>query len=211
MQRRDFFRAAILGTGALATVSLTRTSAAMVKGSVEARLHSQLAKVETRGEESRWRLLDHCASDGCAANARMRISIDALGFPSTFRSLAIDAMFATAHGAMPVRVASFQRDAVSPASKPFAFDVAGGGLAGFRAEHSRSGSAAAAITSSALLSGARPTLTAGRYLLALAHEGDLIDFDAITLEVDPAAAVVEVQGNAPTFAWLSFSVQPSST
>ncbi|MEO8458954.1 MAG: hypothetical protein ABI451_00355 [Dokdonella sp.] len=138
----------------------------------------------------------------------MRITIDALGFPDMFRSVAIDAMFATHHGLKPVRIATFQRGAVSPVSKPFAFEVDGAGLAGFRAEHAGSDADVVAIASSALLASARPTLTPGRYLLALTTASNGIDIDSIGVAADPAASVVDKTGNAPAFAWLSFSVHP---
>ena len=139
-QRRDFVRNSLFGTGAALAFALPYGRAvlnARTRFDSESELRSMLARVESSAAHQSWRLLDQCADDTCAAASRVRIVIDSLNFPQTFRALRIDAMFATVAGIKAFRIASFQPGAVSPASKPFAFEVGAAGLVGFRSEHRR--------------------------------------------------------------------------
>lgn len=206
MQRRDFLRTALASAGAAGSLAIPAVHAAR-RAEAQPTLHALLARAEGQGGDTvRWRPLDQCGSEACAASTRVRISIDRLQFPAGFGALAVDAMFATAHGIRPFRMATYQPDSLSPASKPFAFEVDAVGLAGFRAEHADVSGEALAVASSPLLGVARPALAGGRYLLVLARDGDRFDVDSIAVSAHPADAVLAGDGNAPAFACIAFSV-----
>ena len=117
----------------------------------EAPLRTQLAKLESTGALARWLPIEHCSSGACDPGENLRVQINALGFPMHFRALSIDAMFNTIHGLRPFRIAHYQPGSLSPASKPFSFNVASASLAGFRVEHALANSAAVEVAGSALL------------------------------------------------------------
>jgi hypothetical protein len=208
MQRRDFVRTALLGTGAACSLALPGAYAALA-ANTETILHSSLARLEGDDALKHWRPLDLCSSEACALPQRVRVSIDAIGIPSTFEALAIDAMFATDEGLRPYRIAGYQPDSLSPLSKPFSFEVGSATLAGFRVEHAHSGSAARAIASSALLGKERPVLAQGRYLLALSAQTRPIRLDSIAVPGEAGQALRNRAGGVCDFAWLTFSVIPS--
>jgi hypothetical protein len=203
MQRRDFVRTALIGGGAALTLALPAASAAL-SPRVDRSLRSRLARLDTDAGVSRWRPLEHCSSEACAAPERVRFTIDALGFPSAFRAVAIDAMFATPEGLHPFRMASHQPDSLSPTSKPFSFEVDSATLAGFRCEHRGTAPGAVEITSSALLGHRRPVLAAGRYLLVVSDQEHAIDIESLPEPM--ASAPSHAAENAADFAWLAFSV-----
>jgi hypothetical protein len=208
MQRRDFVRTALFGTGAACSLAMPGAYAALV-AKTETILHSSLARLEGSDEFAHWRSLDQCSSDTCALPQRVRLSIDAIGIPSSFDALAIDAMFATDEGLRPYRIAGYQPDSLSPLSKPFSFEVDSASLAGFRIEHAPTASAARAIASSALLGRERPVLAQGRYLLTLSAQAQPIRLDSIAVPGEAAQALRNRAGGVCDFAWLTFSVIPS--
>ena len=207
MQRREFARTLLLGTGAACSFSLPSAFAAR-STTVKLPLRAVLAKAEGAVDNPRWRRIEDCGGDVCVASRRVRVAIDALGFPSSFRPLVVDAMFDTREGIKPFRVATFQPGQLSPASKPFSFDVDSAGLAGFRAELCGLTQGEVTIAGSALLSASRPVLAAGRYLLALSDLEDRIEVGAFSVPNQAGIPLVNANGHEPLFAYLSFSVQP---
>lgn len=207
MQRREFARTLLLGTGAACSLSFPAAYAAINAGP-RAALRTVLARAEVATSGQRWRPIELCSSGACPAPLRVRVAIDSLGIPGSFRALVVDAMFATRDGLKPFRVATFQPGAVSPASKPFAFEVDAAGLAGFRIEHANADPGNASVAASALLGALRPTLDAGRYLLAMSDTG-VPDLGALPVPPEANQPVVLSTGDNLPFAWLAFSVQPS--
>ena len=203
MQRRDFVRTALIGGGAALTLALPAASAAL-RPNVDRPLRSRLARLDTGSGIARWQPLEQCSSEACAAPERMRFSIDALQFPSAFRAVVIDAMFATAQGLRPFRMASHQPDSLSPTSKPFSFDVDSATLVGFRCEHRGSAPGTVAIASAALLGDNRPVLAAGRYLLVVSDQDRAIDIGSFPVTTDSMPG--HADGHVAQFAWLAFSV-----
>ncbi|HMM66070.1 MAG TPA: hypothetical protein PKC03_03925 [Dokdonella sp.] len=209
MQRRDFARALLLGTGAACSLSLPTAYAALNGGS-RTRLHAVLGRADATAGGPRWRAIEDCASGACPAAQRLRVAIDSLGFPVRFRPLVIDAMFATRDGLKPFRVATYQPGAISPVSKPFAFEVDAAGLAGFRVELAGTVPGDARITGSALLGASRPVLDAGRYLLAMGDTGHAPDLGMLQVPLDAAQSPFDAAAGDAPLAWLAFSVTPSS-
>lgn len=209
MQRRDFARTLLLGTGAACSLSLPTAYAALDSGARTC-LHAVLARADMAAGGMRWRPIEDCASGTCPAPRRVRVAIDSLGFPGSFRPLVIDAMFATRDGLRPFRVATFQPDAVSPLSKPFAFEADAAGLAGFRIEHASTVPGAVRIAGSALLGARRPVLDAGRYLLAMSDTVHAPDVSALDVPLDSAQSLFAASGDDAPLAWLAFSVTPTS-
>lgn len=207
MQRRDFVRTALLGTGAVCSLALPSAYAALNTHSQKP-LRTALARLETRDRVSRWRSLDRCSSEACSAPQRVRVAIDALAFPTHFGALSIDAMFDTHAGVKPFRVASHQPDSLSPSSKPFAFEADSAGLAGFRVEHAAVSTGSSSVCASSLLGATRPVLAAGRYLLVISRDEGMPEFESIGAPESAAHPIVDAGGNDPHFAWLTFSVQP---
>ncbi|MBL0163785.1 MAG: hypothetical protein IPP82_09150 [Xanthomonadales bacterium] len=205
MQRRDFVRTALFGTGAACSLALPSAYAALSRSAAPL-LHTSLARLEGSDATQHWRSLDQCSGDACAPPQRVRLRIDAIGFPSEFGALAIDAMFATDEGLRPYRIASHQPDSISPSSKPFSFEVDSATLAGFRAELAGTTSGSLAIASSALLGRVRPVLAQGRYVLALSAHGQSVRFDSIDVPADPGHELRDRSGGECDFAWLTFSV-----
>ncbi len=206
MQRRDFVRSALFGTAALGSFTLP-LAAVGAAADGERPLMSRLARLEPGVGGARWRSLEHCSSDACAMPERVRLRIEALGFPAARRAIAIDAMFATPDGLRPFRMAGFQPDSLSPASKPFAFEVDSASLAGFRCERQGTQPGAIAVASAALLGPARPHLAEGRYLLVVGEQASAFDFDALPIPAATAARIEQSGGPSTAWAWLAFSVQ----
>lgn len=207
MQRRDFVRTALFGSGAVCSLALPSAYAALNRDE-RSPLRTSVARLETRDGSSRWRSLEHCSSDTCSAAQRVRVAIDALGFPAVFRGLAIDAMFDTQAGLRPFRIASHQPASLSPISKPFSFEADSASLAGFRAEHADTDPGSMAVAGSALLGSSRPVLAGGRYLLVISRELPLPDIESLAVPLHTADPIVGADGNAAGFGWLTFSVHP---
>lgn len=205
MQRREFARSLILGTGAVCTLTLPgMASATHVE---DPSVSAVLARLEGPEGQLVWRNIEHCSSSACTAPRRVRLAIEALEFPVSLGSVAIDAMFATQGGLRPFRVAVFQPGTVSPVSKPFSFEVGNAGLAGFRIEHTASNNGRTAFAASALLGAARPVLAEGRYVLALAGNGSSIDLRTLDVPHQPNQPLLLRSGATPAFAYLAFAVQ----
>lgn len=205
MQRREFVRSALFAGGAACTLGAPSAFAAG-QGEPRSVLRSILARLDTDATAPRWRALDECSSASCGAAQRVRVAIDALGFPATFRALAIDAMFATHAGIRPFRIAHYQPDSLSPASKPFSFESDSSALAGFRIEHAAEHGGSLAMASSATLGSARPVLAAGRYLLLIGDGEALPDVAALAAPAHATDAPVPRSFGDPRFAWLGFTV-----
>ena len=205
MQRRDFVRSALFGTGAACALALPSAYAAL-KPAPRIALRTTLARLDAGPGQSRWRALDECSSAACGTPQRMRVAIDALGYPVQFRALAIDAMFDTDAGIRPFRIAHYQPGSLSPSSKPFSFESGSTALAGFRIEHAGEHGGSIAVASSAMLGAARPVLAAGRYLLIVGEGERLPEVAALPVPANAADALVLMDGSAPSFAWLGFSV-----
>ena len=207
MQRREFAKNLLFGTGAVCTLGLQNARAALHPRSKSA-LYAVLARVEGTADNERWLRIERCQGDGCATPRQVRVNIEALGFPSSFRGMAIDAMFDTREGLRPFRVASFQPGQASPISKPLGFDADSAGLAGFRAELAGAAPGEMVLTSAALLSASRPTLAPGRYLLALGAGEHPINIEALPVPRQAGMPIVDASGRELPFAYLGFSVQP---
>ena len=93
---------------------------------------AQLLYAMDTGDGARWREVGNCPGEVCSAGQRVRVEVDSLGFPHNARSVAIEALFATASGTHGFRLACYRADAVSPCSKPFGFELQAGVLSGFR-------------------------------------------------------------------------------
>ncbi len=209
MQRREFARTLLIGTGAACSLALPTAHAALNAGK-RPRLHAVLARAAEAGNGQRWRPIEQCTSVACAASQRVRIVIDSLGFPATFRPLVIDAMLATRDGLKPFRIATYQPHTVSPISKPFAFEVDTSGLAGFRVEHANVMPGDVSVAGSALLGAMRPILAAGRYLMVMGDADQAPDVAVLPVPLDAAQPIAETTTDAQAFAWLAFSVKPAS-
>jgi hypothetical protein len=209
MQRREFARTLLLGTGAACSLVLPTAHAALNAGK-RRHLHAVLARAEQAGGGLRWRPIEQCTSAACAASQRVRVVIDSLGFPASFRPLVIDAMLATHAGLKPFRIATYQPGAVSPLSKPFAFEVDTSGLAGFRVEHANALGGEVSIAGSALLGARRPALAAGRYLMVMGDAEHAPDVGVLPVPAEAARSVADAPADALAFAWLAFSVTPAS-
>ena len=207
MQRRDFVRTALFGTGALCSLALPSANAAL-RSEGQRELRVALARCESRNGASRWRALDQCSSGECTTPQRVRIAIDALGFPSTFGGFAIDAMFDTQAGLRPFRIASHQPASLSPTSKPFSFEADSAGLAGFRAEHAERVAGAITVGSASLLGPSRPVLDAGRYLLMMTRDSRAQDLEALVVPDSSTHPIVAANGEETRFGWLTFTVHP---
>ena len=207
MQRRDFVRTAIFGTGAALSLTLPSAHAALKLNS-RVPLRTELARLEAHGEQSRWRSLDRCSSAACDAPKRVRIAVEALGFPSTFRALAIDAMFDTNVGLQPFRIGGYQPGSLSPRSKPFSFEADPTALAGFRVEHAETTAGSIAVASSAVLGASRPVLAVGRYLLVVSEAVGTPVVETLLAPSDLSDPVAFMSSEKPHFAWVTFSVYP---
>lgn len=174
MQRRDFARTLLLGAGAVCTLTAPVSRTALAAGT-KARLHAMLARERSQTGRTRWQPIDSCRSDTCAIASRIRVDIESIAFTPTLRPLVVDAMLDTHAGLRPFRIASFQPDSHSPASKPFSFEIERSGLAGFRGELVGDQDTALHIGSVAALGPARPALDPGRYMLAFAESARDID------------------------------------
>lgn len=210
MQRREFARTLLIGTGAACSLALPAAHAALNAAGKRSRLHAVLARAEGVDGGLRWRPIEQCTSVACAASQRVRVVIDSLAFPLTFRPLVIDAMLATRDGLKPFRVATYQPGAVSPVSKPFAFEVDTSGLAGFRVEHANAMRGDVSVAGSALLGTKRPVLAAGRYLMLMGDTEHAPDVDILPVPAEAARPVADAPADALAFAWLAFSVMPAS-
>jgi hypothetical protein len=206
MQRRDFVRTALLGTGAACSLALPSAYAA-IGNAGKYPLRTELARLEEQGGTARWRSIERCASDACTAPQRVRISIEALAFPVGFGVLSIDAMFDTSAGVKPFRVASHQPQSLSPSSKPFSFEADSAGLAGFRAEHVDATSGSTRVCASPLLGASRPVLAVGRYLLVVANDAGVPDIESLSTPSADSDLIAMRNGVEMDAAWLSFSVR----
>lgn len=207
MQRRDFVRNALLGTGVACSLALPSAYAAIGNAGKHP-LRTELARLDEQGGTARWRSIERCASDACTAPQRVRITIDALAFPEDFGVLSIDAMFDTSAGVKPFRVASHQSQSVSPSSKPFSFEADSAGLAGFRAEHVEATSGSTRVCAAALLGASRPVLASGRYLLLVARDAGVPDIESLSMPGEDSGLITTRDGIEVNAAWLSFTVRP---
>ena len=207
MQRRDFVRTALFGTGAVCSLALPSAYAALQNDS-RSTLRIALARLETRDGVSRWRALEHCSSGACGAAQPMRIAVDALAFPTEFGGLAIDAMFDTHAGLRAFRIASHQPASLSPTSKPFSFEADSAGLAGFRVEHAGPEGGPMTASGVPLLGPSRPLLDAGRYLLVVASDLRAPDFEALAVPQHVGYPLIDADSGNTRFGWLTFSVHP---
>ena len=207
MQRRDFVRTALFGTGAACSLALPSAYAAC-SSDMRNPLHMRLARASTRDGFAQWRSIERCGSEVCAAPQSVRITVDALAFPVDFGALSIEAMFATNAGLRPFRIAGHQPGSLSPSSKPFSFEADSAALAGFRAEHVEASTGSSGVCASALLGAARPVLAVGRYLLVVSNVSDSPDIESLPVPSHAAESIVTGHGGDAHFAWLAFSVQP---
>lgn len=207
MRRREFLYNSLRGAGAVVAASLPipllAAAPATVPGLSLARLHGD-------GAQRRWQAVHACTA-ACSELPRVRIAIDALAFPDTFQSVAVEALFSTEAGLRPFRIASFDRGAVSPISKPFGFHAARDGLIGLRVERRLAADPLVpGIASAGLLSATQTQLAPGRYLCMLAADRDAVHLDNIGVPADAAAAVTLQDGRAPRFGYLAFSVHAAA-
>lgn len=200
MQRRDFARTLLLGASAACTLALPVSRNAFAANPLGS-LRAVLAREQVRSGQARWRHIESCAADTCTDSPRVRIDIEAITFAPTLPPLVIDAMVDTHVGLRPFRIASFQPESLSPASKPFSFEIERSGLAGFRGELGQAGTDPLRIGSVAALSPNRPELLPGRYLLAFAESASDIDLDALSV------AGFDVSHAPSSIALLIFSVR----
>ena len=206
MQRRDFVRSALYGTGAAFSLAVP-TALAAIDSNHGDRLHASLAKIELREDIAHWRPIEYCSSSGaCKVSPTVRVEITALGFPQHFRAFSIEAMFETNQGLRPFRIAHYQPGAVSPASKPFSFDAESKALAGFRVEHATPQSGPVEVASSALLGAGRTVLAPGHYLLVANTGGSALDLGRLEVPVETSHPLRASDGRDAPFAWLRFSV-----
>ena len=198
MRRRQF----ILDGLRLTAAAIVMPLPAIARDSLPVRL--TIARLEGQGADARWAALEDCPGGACAAHECIRIGVDTLAFPSVFQSVGIDVLFATAAGDSPFRIASFQRDSPSPASKPFFFQAAPTGLSGIRVQHRLDGGRAGVIEQR-WLDGVHEHLAPGRYLVCLLppdRAATLADL-AVT---EPGAALRYRDGRGVAFAHVGLSV-----
>lgn len=207
MQRREFVRSALFGTGAALSLALPAAVAALdTRRNVP--LRASLARLETHGDNARWQPIERCSAGECVPGRLARVELTALGFPQHFQSLSIEAMFATTEGLRPFRIAHYEPGAVSPASKPFSFDVDAAALVGFRVGHASPRSAQAQVAGSAFPGKDRMALVAGHYVLAASLGQDAPDFGSLEVPAETSLPMQTRDGRAVRFAWLRFSVHP---
>lgn len=205
MRRREFLKNSLRGAGTMAALSLPLPLLAAMPATASG---ITLARSVGEGRAARWTALSACSAV-CAGSERVRIDIDALAFPDDFDAVAIDAMFVTADGLQPFRVASFHRDAISGLSKPFGFEAGRAGLAGLRVERRlRGGETGVAVSS--LLGGAHAEVGAGRYVLAVNPADTALSLAEVAVPATPSDAVVLRDGSAPAFGYLTFTVRAST-
>lgn len=204
MQRRDFVRTALFGTGAACTFALPALASAI--RTAGAPVSVVLARAEPMQDRMHWLPIQQCSSGACVESRRIRVAIEALSFPPTFGPVSIDAMFTTRDGLRPFRVAVFRPDSMSPASKPFSFEVDEAGLAGFRIEQTAPDSGRTTTSSSSVLGAARPVLARGRYLLAIGGAGTCIDLESVDVPQQAQQPLALCSGAEPAFAYLSIAV-----
>lgn len=207
MRRREFLQNSLRGAGAVVAASLPVPLWAVAPATVPG---LSLARLEGEGAQRRWQALHTCAA-ACGGPARVRIDIDALAFAGSFASVAIDAMFVTDAGLTPFRIAAFDRGAVSALSKPFGFEAARDGLAGLRVERRLDGDVPSqGVASAGLLGGIHAELAPGRYLLALAADGQPVRLTDIGVTDVAGDAVTLRDGSVPPFGYVAFSVRSAT-
>lgn len=204
MRRREFLQNSLRGAGAAVAASLPVPLLAAAPATVPG---LSLARLEGEGAHRRWQALHTCAA-ACGGQARVRIDIDALAFTDRFASVAVEAMFVTDAGLTPFRIAAFDRDAVSPLSKPFAFEAARDGLAGLRVERRLDGEVPShGVTSAGFLGGLHAQLAPGSYLLALASDAQPVRLADVGVTDVEGAALTLRDGGVPPFGYVLFSVR----
>lgn len=201
MQRRDFVRTALFGTGAACSLVLPSAYASLNRKAGQP-LRTALAKLRSNADCARWVPIEQCSDGVCDLTGNLRVEITGLGFPQHFRSFSIDAIFDTTAGLRPFRIAQYQPGAISPASKPFSFNVASASLAGFRVEHANADSVAIEAAGAALLGPGRARLATGEYLLLTMADERAVDVSSL-----PTEGALAPAGADATFAWLRFRVQ----
>ncbi len=201
MRRRDFM---LDGLRLAAATAFAPLSLPLTGNARAAAVEVGLARLEGQGRTAHWRALDACPGDACAAHARIRIGIQSLAFPQAFLAAGIDVLFATAAGEHPFRMASFQRDAVSPLSKPFAFEADPDGVLGLRIRHQLQGSGAA-MSELRWLDAQRMHLAPGRYLLRISPAPERMGWDEIAI-AEAGCPLRLRDGRQPTFAHIAFEV-----
>ncbi|MBL8297026.1 MAG: hypothetical protein JNN30_01655 [Rhodanobacteraceae bacterium] len=166
-----------------------------------------LARYEVFGLQHRWQALDACAA-ACRKASRVRVDIDALAFSDPFDRVAVDGLFATANGPAPFRLATFQRGAVSPLSKPFGFESPDDGLAALRVTQSVAGRQQEREIR--VLGGAHAQLAPGRYLLLLSPDGSPLALEQIAVPEQVGGAVTWRDGRDLALGYVAFSVSAAA-
>lgn len=205
MRRREFLQNSLRGAGTMAALSLPLPLLAAIPATVSG---ITLARCVGEGRAARWTELTACAAV-CSGAERVRIDVDALAFPDGFDAVAIDAMFATEDGLRPFRMASYRRDAVSAASKPFGFEVGHAGLAGLRIERQlRDREVGVAV--SGLLGGIHTEIAPGRYVLVVGSGDAAVSLADVAVPAEASDAIMLRDGRMPTFGYLTFTVRPAT-
>jgi hypothetical protein len=205
MQRRDFVRTALFGSGAACALALPSAYATLNRNSTPP-LRIALAQLQSNADSARWTPIEHCVSAACDMTGTLHVQITALGIPQHFRAFSIDAMFDTTAGLRPFRIAQFQPGAVSPTSKPFSFGVTSSSLAGFRIEHAGADALAVEVAGAALLGPRRAAIEEGEYLLLATADEQAVDVSSLSTDLGLGSA-----GADAAFAWLRFRAHVNAT
>lgn len=207
MRRREFLQNSLRGAGAVVAASLPVPLLAATSATMPG---LSLARLEGEGAQRHWQALHTCAA-ACGEQARVRIDIDALAFPEAFDSVAVEAMFVTDAGLRPFRIATFDRGAVSPMSKPFGFEAARDGVAGLRVERRLAGDVLSRdVASAGFLGGVHAQLAPGRYLLTLASDAQSARLADVSPPDAASDAVTLRDGSVPPFGYVVFSVRAAA-
>jgi hypothetical protein len=175
MKRRALLQHTALAAGAVMAspaMSALGTSTRTDRGT------ALLARLEDSAHGPHWLPWSECSSE-CAAAGLRDIRIDSIAFPESSQRTSVDAVFATDVGPKPFRIASLQRDSISPLSKPFAFVADAQALLGFQVEQHVQGDDRTSVAAVALLDTRRQRLVPGRYLLAMAPDCDTLELSRI--------------------------------
>jgi hypothetical protein len=196
MKRRALLQHTVLAAGAVvASPAIASQLTATGRGS------ALLARLEVSGHGAHWRPWPECSSV-CLTSGLHSIRIDRIVFPESLHRASVDAVFATADGPEAFRIASLQRDSVSPLSKPFTFAADAGALLGFQVEQHIQSEDRTTVASVAMLDARRQSLMSGRYLLAMAADRDTLELSRIVRAM-PAA---HTEKSPMTIACIEFSV-----
>jgi hypothetical protein len=184
MRRRALLQHGVLAAGA---VMAAPVFASLDELATPGRGSALLAMLDDSGLNPKWRLWSECSS-ACQTAGMHGIRIDSIAFPESLQRASVDALFSTVDGPRPYRIASLQRDSLSPISKPFAFAADAGGLLGFQVEQQISATHRTSVMAAALLDRQRQRLVAGRYLLAITADKGSAELSKIVRAL-PAAQV----------------------